>query len=139
MSLKYDDGQYGVVEQIHFARATFNQSLLAEDKRFTGRWYPGGDIEILKFGVRVATALGSVSPQIRLKKNGTTSATDVIASNAAAFSVASKSLISSGVGATVMRGDYVDIDAATSATGAVMGFLRYRRVFGSTWDADPNA
>ena len=139
MSLKYDDGQYGVVEQREFARATFNQSLLAEDKTVTGRWYPAGDIEVLKFGVRVATALGSVSPQIRFKKNGTTSATDVVASNAAAFSVASKSLISSGVGATVMAGDYIDIDAATSATGAVMAFVKYRRLFGTTWNADPRS
>ena len=138
MSLKYDDGQYGVVEVKQFDSAAFN-GLLTTQGGNLGRWYPMGDIEVLKFGVRVATSLGSASPEIRLRKNGTTQATDVVASNSATYSVASKSLISSGVGATVMQNDYIDIDAATSATGAVSAFVRYRRVYGTSWNADPNA
>ena len=125
----YDDDSYGVVERFEFAPFQDVQTLAVAT--MLKRFYPKGPIAIKKFGVRHIATQGGTECTIYLRKNGTTIATVVASTDAAPWTIASKSSLTSTCG----PGSYLSIISSTAvATGSVWCFMDYVRLYSSKWD-----
>ncbi|MHC4616411.1 MAG: hypothetical protein ACYTEQ_01525 [Planctomycetota bacterium] len=128
MSLKYDDGQYGVVERIELAALQASKTQTG-DETLLKRWYPPRGITLKKWGVRHIATQGGTETTLTLSKNTTAVSTIVCSTDSAAWTIGSKSVTS-----TIPAGDYLSISSAgTVATGSVVCFIDYYRTYGTAW------
>jgi hypothetical protein len=126
----YDDAQFGVRERLDFYPHQASVRL-SGDKVLVKRYYPKGPIKILKFGIQHRATQGGTEVTVNLKRNSSTLATLVASTDSAPWAIASKS-----VGKYCRAGSYLVVDTAgTVASGSVMCFIEFQRIFHPTkWD-----
>jgi hypothetical protein len=136
MSKSYSEAVYGDVRRHWFSsyksgaggRAAMAVQE-AEQLAYVDRYYPKGPIQILKFGVQVASTLGKAEQMMSLYRNASRLATAVCSTTGSEFVVDSVA-----VNKVCAAGSYLNIIASTNtcSTGSVACFIDYIPYFDNT-------
>jgi len=126
----YDDSKYGVIERLYLGPHQ-DANTMTGDTTLLKRFYPRGPIKILKFGVQHVATQGGTEIKVNLKRNASTLASVIASTDSAPWTIAS-----ADVDKNVDAGSYLTIDTeGTVATGTVICFIDYVRLYNSKWDS----